>query len=295
MKRSLVSIAVVTYNSSKTVIETLDSIYNQTYSNIELIISDDCSKDDTVAICRKWLDEHAKQFVRTEILTVEQNTGVSANVNRAEAACYGVWIKGIAGDDILLPNCIQTYMDYVTEHPEAVSVFSKMIAFRGDGEERQIVPLPLQYEFFNWSIEEQYRFLIFEQNHVPAPAAFYNRKKVQELGITNDERIPMMEDWPKWVNYLKKGVRFDFINEELVMYRQSEASISTSSVRSKAYIQSLALFYLYYQHEEFWKVDKLLSTKKYINAKKQLHDNLFWKILNRGIKTIYKYARHEQE
>lgn len=291
----LISVPVVTYNSANSIVETLDSVYNQTYQNIELIVSDDASNDDTIEVVKNWLESHKDRFVRTELIAISVNKGVTANYNRAAAACKGDWIKDIDGDDILKPNCIQTYVDYVLEYPDAVCVFSKMIPFRGDGVERQIMQLPINYDFFQWSIEEQYHFLIFEQNHVPAPAAFYNRKKVQELGITNDERIPMMEDWPKWVNYLKKGVHFDFIDKELVMYRQSEASISTSSVRSKAYIQSLAMFYLLYQHKEYWKVDKLLATMKYINAKKQLKDNLFWKILNRGIKTIYRYARHEQE
>ena len=72
----LVSVPVITYNSSKTVLETLDSIYNQTYQNLELIVSDDCSTDNTVGICREWIEAHKKRFVRTELLTVEKNTGV---------------------------------------------------------------------------------------------------------------------------------------------------------------------------------------------------------------------------
>ena len=51
----LVSVVVITYNSAKFVIETLESVKSQTYKNIELIISDDCSTDDTVERCRLWL------------------------------------------------------------------------------------------------------------------------------------------------------------------------------------------------------------------------------------------------
>lgn len=55
IKNPLVSVIVITYNSSKYVLETLNSVAAQTYDNIELIISDDCSKDNTVEICRNWL------------------------------------------------------------------------------------------------------------------------------------------------------------------------------------------------------------------------------------------------
>ncbi len=72
----LISVPVVTYNSSKTVLETLDSIYNQTYENLELIVSDDCSTDNTVDICQEWINAHKERFVRTELLVDEKNTGV---------------------------------------------------------------------------------------------------------------------------------------------------------------------------------------------------------------------------
>ena len=78
----LVSIIVITYNSSKYVLETLESAYNQTYQNIELIISDDCSTDDTVEVCKKWVDEHKDRFVRSEIITTPVNTGIPVNCNR---------------------------------------------------------------------------------------------------------------------------------------------------------------------------------------------------------------------
>ena len=57
----LVSIIVITYNSAKFVLETLESAKAQTYQNIELIISDDGSTDNTVQICREWLKNNEEQ------------------------------------------------------------------------------------------------------------------------------------------------------------------------------------------------------------------------------------------
>ena len=101
MKNTLVSIGIITYNSEKTILETLNSAYNQTYKNIELIISDDFSHDNTVNICKEWISEHSSRFVNCFVLTSTQNTGTSANCNRLINYCSGEYLKILAGDDIL--------------------------------------------------------------------------------------------------------------------------------------------------------------------------------------------------
>ena len=96
MTKPLVSICVITYNSSKTVLSTLESIKAQSYSNIELVISDDCSPDNTVEIVQQWLEENKSWFIRTELITVEKNTGVTGNVNRSCKNTQGKYVKPIA-------------------------------------------------------------------------------------------------------------------------------------------------------------------------------------------------------
>ena len=114
----LASIVVVTFNSAAYVLETLESAKHQTYRNIELIISDDSSTDNTIGICKKWLLNNKNRFVRTKLITVEKNTGVAANCNRGIANSTSDWIKFSAGDDLLLPNCIQDNMDFVINNPD---------------------------------------------------------------------------------------------------------------------------------------------------------------------------------
>ena len=104
----LVSVYVVTYNSAEYVIETLNSVYNQTYNNIELIITDDASTDNTIELCKRWLNNHQDRFSDVQLVTSTINTGISANCNRAVKVAKGYWLKGIAGDDILLPNCVKS-------------------------------------------------------------------------------------------------------------------------------------------------------------------------------------------
>lgn len=118
MRQPLVSINITTYNSSKFIIETLESAKMQTYQNIELIVSDDSSVDNTVELCKKWIEKNKERFVRCKVITVEKNTGIAANCNRAMNASNGEWIKELAGDDIFLPNCVEDNINYVMAHPE---------------------------------------------------------------------------------------------------------------------------------------------------------------------------------
>lgn len=285
----LISVPVVTYNSSKTVLETLDSIYNQTYENLELIVSDDCSTDKTVDICQEWINGHKGRFVRTELLVVEKNTGVSANMNRAEAACQGEWVKPIAGDDILMPDCIETYVDYVSKHSDAIYVFSKVETFGGEEDRRKEIESQFLYEFFNWPIERQYDFLTLERNCIPAATSFYNRNRIMKLGVKNDERIPLLEDWPRWINLLKKGVRFCFIDKATINYRIGESAISTRKDISVEYKKSLALNYIYYGFpNDYRKRDKKMAILKYLRLQRFVHDNaLLWRIVVKLYKLLF--------
>ena len=125
-KKPTVTVSVTTYNSAKYVAETLESIKNQSYPNLILQISDDCSTDNTIDICKSWINKNKDRFVKTKIIVPESNTGVTGNCNRAWDACETRYFKGIAGDDLLLPYCIEKNMQYVTQHPEAIFVFSKI-------------------------------------------------------------------------------------------------------------------------------------------------------------------------
>jgi len=217
----LVSVPVITYNSSKTVIETLDSVSNQTYSDIELIVSDDCSTDNTVEVCREWVEKHKERFVRTKILVTERNTGVAANLNRAESVCKGGWVKPIAGDDLLLPNCIKDLVDCVGTHPKALIIIGQMQVMGGDEDFRNSFYKVLKRNFeqlSQLSHEELYE-RVLEGNGIPAPAVFYSKTLLDRYGKLNDERIVFIEDWPKWIKLLRDGFFPVFLDKEVVRYR----------------------------------------------------------------------------
>lgn len=272
MNQPLVSVTVITYNSSKTVLETLDSIKAQTYQNIELIVSDDCSTDNTVEVCHKWIEQNKSRFVRTELLTVEKNTGVAGNLNRAEAACLGEWVKGIAGDDILMPNCVQDCMDYVAEHPDIIYLFGKQKAFGASKERCKEIDAVFDYAFFNLTQEQQLHRLVFDGNCVPATTLFYNRVADQKVGIKNDERIPLLEDWPKWINLLRAGVKLHFVDKVLVNYRVG--GVSTMPRLNPNMYRSSRLFCFFYQYPEWCEENQDKAVERVVRDEMEIYQYL---------------------
>ncbi len=215
----LVSVVVLTYNSAAFVLETLESIAAQTYPELELIVSDDCSKDNTVEICRDWIVRYQDRFSRTELLTVEKNTGISNNCNRGYAAASGQWIKGIAGDDILRCDCIERCVQAAEENPE--NIFLGYLQEFGAG--NQICkPKP---RFEKVDAKQQLNMVLADGLYVAAPSCFCKKSLWAKLGGF-DEKYPLFEDLPFYVRVLQSGERIGIIAQITVNYRIHNNSAS---------------------------------------------------------------------
>lgn len=225
----LVSVVVITYNSEDFVLETLESIKNQTYKNIELIITDDKSKDNTIQVCQDWLSNNSKNFINSKIITTPDNSGIPANCNRGIHAAKGEWIKIIAGDDILLPNAIEKYIQFAAQNGECEIIHAKVIRMihRGNDIEKisaEKYPKTLHQEM---SPEIQFNLLRFS-TMVLAPTVFIKKVLLEKLNYF-DESIKLCEDWPFWLKITQQGRRFYFLNQETVLYRIHEKSVYSGS------------------------------------------------------------------
>ena len=110
-QQELVSVLVISYNSERYIIETLDSIKNQTYERIQLVLSDDGSRDQTMKIAEEWIQKNGKRFESVKTHINEVNRGIPNNANQGLLLCEGSYIKLIAADDILREECIQKNLD----------------------------------------------------------------------------------------------------------------------------------------------------------------------------------------
>lgn len=220
-----ITVAVITYNSSSTILETLASILSQSYGaiNIELIISDDASQDNTVVVVDEWIKNNKNLFNRVVFIRNPINKGVSANINMAWRSSTCKWVKSIAGDDLLEPNCLEINYKYATKNPDCKIIFSKMQWF---GSVEKVTPTPYDSRFFSKNSKQQNNWLKFFSFNI-APASFINTEALKAVGYAN-EKYKMLEDLPLWLKFTKAGYRLYFIDTITVRYRVSESITSSN-------------------------------------------------------------------
>ena len=258
--KEIVSVAVISYNASSTVVETLDSILKQDYGSqyIELVIADDHSLDDTCAVVGQWLELHGNAFNNVEFIINEQNNGVTKNYNMACQRCSSLWIKPIAADDILLDTCITDNMDYKQHNPQAQCIFSLSQCFNQSGL-LAVIPNRTRAGLFGFNANYQYHYLLLD-NFVSAPSAFICKDLLSTIDFA-DERFSLFEDYPLWLRITRAGVKLDLMSKITVMYRLGEsASVSSSRIynlKLSAQMDKVRVNYVSQMNVLFWVVLKL--------------------------------------
>ena len=225
----LVSVIVVTYNAESTILETLNSIYNQTYPRMELIVADDYSTDNTREIIENWCKVHSRRFEKVLIRKPNKNLGVVRNMNCAVRHSKGKWIAILAGDDFWNKNCIERKVTYVNQN-QVETVLTKVHIFGGG--QKSLNEMKSHcikgYQLLRGDIEKQYE-AILEGNFIAGPMGiFYSREFFDRIG-GYDERFPAIEDWPLYYKLIKQGYRMPFLEEELAWYRISDSSLCHSN------------------------------------------------------------------
>ena len=228
----LVSIIIVTYNSSEYVVETFDSAISQTYPNIEIIVTDDCSTDNTINVCQQWMEQHQSLGLRMEIVESEKNSGIAGNCNRGLNMAKGKWMKLIAGDDILLPDAIESYISFVSDREDAVEVvFGKLSIFSGKNPDYKIEQYEPKYKkvfYLNPKMTAKKQYNILCHTFVGSGPTFFAKTEVlKELG-GYDTRFYLQEDWPMFIKLTKNGHRFYLLDKVVMLWRKNENSVTHS-------------------------------------------------------------------
>lgn len=204
----LVSVVIPCYNHEQFVQDSIQSVIDQTYENIELIIIDDGSKDSSVVKIQEMLDSCKKRFVRFEF-RYQANVGLNATLNEALEWCKGEYFSPIASDDIALPHKIRFLIDKIHDSKYAV-VFGDI---RQIGNTVAVEEKPEQ-------IEHTFEALFMQETLPAAPAALMRTHEIRDIGGYS-ENIKI-EDWYMWLKLTSSSKKIISFKEVVCLYRRHD-------------------------------------------------------------------------
>jgi len=192
----LVSIIAVCYNHSKYAVECLNSIVSQSYENIELIIIDDCSSDNSVQLIKHWM---RKNQVNCKFIAHEKNVGICRTLNEGLEKCCGYYVQLIATDDVLYKNKIKDQVRLLESEKSSGYSYTNFSLINEQGEVLENQHYPENYsppeDLFREMLKKKSdkKFMAFH------PATILARKDaIMEVGGA-DERF-LQEDFYIWLN-----------------------------------------------------------------------------------------------
>lgn len=231
LSHPLVSIVAACYNHARFLEETLDSIAAQTYPNIELIITDDGSKDDSISIIGEWMQ--ANPQANATLIANPQNEGICKTFNKGLRQSHGKYFQVIACDDVMLPHKIETQVAAL----EAASLDICMVHSDAHvmNEKSQTIHDSF-WDFWDFQIPTAPTLLeqLIEQNTILAPSVLLRREVVVAEG-GYDENL-CYEDWDLWLRLAQKYTFFKLPNP-LVYYRHFSTSTSQGTTYRLAIAQ----------------------------------------------------------
>ncbi|HEU6446894.1 MAG TPA: glycosyltransferase [Verrucomicrobiae bacterium] len=214
---SSISVIVPVFNGAPFIAETLESVRTQTFREIEVIVVDDGSTDNTAEIVQKFCAEDSR-FT----LIQQKNAGVSAARNTAIHRARYEWIAFLDGDDVWLPEKLARQADALRSNPAANFCYTNFSIWDGRhdlglgfSDDR---PMPAG------DVLEQ---LIFGIRFVPS-TALVRRDLVIEAGLFRKE-MESSEDWDLWLRMASRELRVCGVREPLVRYRQWPGSVTAKN------------------------------------------------------------------
>ena len=211
----LVSIVIPCYNHARYIRECIESAIAQDYANIELIIIDDGSSDDSVRVIEQLLPACRERFIRFEFRS-RPNKGISATTNEALQWLSGKYFAALDSDDILMPGKISHLLTVLEAEPELAGVFCGLETIDEQG-----------MVFGQQSPEERYFTfdeIILHKHTFATPGMFLKMADVRQVG--GYQNAVGIQDWYMWLKLTEAGNRLKVVPEVLVKYRKHPHNIS---------------------------------------------------------------------
>jgi glycosyltransferase involved in cell wall biosynthesis len=208
------SVVLSVYNGQTYVAEAIDSVLAQTDDDLELVIIDDCSTDETPKI----LADYAAKDKRVRVLSNEQNMKAARSLNRAIRAARGKWIAHIDADDFFTPGYLQTLRAYAeTVEPDCfISSWITVVDETGS----KILDLRLP-------TAETIRRMMHIENFIYHPATSFSKQLWEKVGGYPEGDPAASEDTAMWNRFFSAKAKLVMIPEVLVNYRLHYANMTS--------------------------------------------------------------------
>lgn len=215
----LVSIFIISYNAKEFLREAIESCITQTYKNIEICVSDDCSTDGTHELLIEY-----KQLLKDKIKynINSENLGVTKNSNKCLKLCSGKYIAYCGGDDLFLPEKIASQVDIMEQDNDAVVCFTDVDVF-DTITNRTLYQWSKKYKINKYS---SFTDVIRKGSFFSACSLFVRNSP--DLGF--DERLTVASDWFQIVNLLSNGGKLVYIDKILSRHRRSDKNVTNQNI-----------------------------------------------------------------
>ncbi len=226
MNHPLVSIVCLCHNQARFVSEALHSVFSQTYPNIQLIVVDDASTDNSVAVISEFKSAHPEM----EVIFLTNNAGNCKAFNKALALVRGDYVIDFAADDILMPDRVQKQVDFFSNLDAAYGVvFTDATYVNENGRvvKNHYEDLARKKLVKTIPQGDVYRFII-DRYFISSPTMMVRRQVFHELK-GYDEALSY-EDFDFWVRS-SRIFKYGFLNERLTQVRMSPGSMSSGWYR----------------------------------------------------------------
>lgn len=225
---SKVSIITPAFNASHYISETITSVQDQTFTDWEMIIVDDCSKDNTYELACSFSEKDK----RIRVIKREKNGGVAAARNTALEAATGDFIAFLDSDDIWMPNKLEKQLAFMESNDYALT-YTMYQKFKTDLSQRgKIIKAP----------KKMTAKAIYGNTTIGCLTVIVNRKKVGKFYMP---LIKHTEDNCTWQEILNRGYIAYGLNENLALYRDGEFSLTNN--KKKAAKQQWNTYREYYK------------------------------------------------
>lgn len=250
-REPLLSIIILAYKSDEYIYETIDSILEQSYSNIEVIVAEDGSKEFDCEKVGRYFSEHLRSnIVRYAIYCNQTNMGTVKNINQAIGKAQGEYIKFIAGDDKLVDTqSCSNQISYLQNHSieqlvvgDVAECTSEMVVVDTVG----FRPCNAENLLEKKNKIKLLRYICRNNPALLATQACCFRKEFFALNGLFDERFLLIEDLPMMVKIINQGISFGYLPGVCVAHRGG-GGLSTSNnpfdVKCNAYYNDLWKYY----------------------------------------------------